>query len=366
MLLILPATALSAPLWIYYRQMRFGRQRLIQAADPVLAFVVTVALAAGGAGFWSFVFGTLAGTWAVALISMIKAPFPMRLRFSKETLSSYASFSWPLFASGAASLVLAQSSTFTTNAHLGVAAVGAVALAANLTQFANRVQYLVEAALYPAVCAVKDRVDLLRESFQKSNRLGMIWGMPFGVGLSLFFADLVHFGIGDKWEPAIPLLQVSGLVVAIGQICFNYDAYYRARGDTKPIAIVTWSAAVTFVTIGLPLLLIYDLPGLAAGIGVQAAVATVLRVYYVHKLFHRVGIVRHALAGVGPVIPAAAAVLLMRLLESGDRVLAHALAEAGVFVILTTIAVWIVDGPLIREFGGYLSRRREDPAPASA
>lgn len=47
------------------------------------------------------------------------------------------------------------------------------------------------------------------ESFVKSNRLALMWGAPFGVGLSLF-ADLVDHGIGDEWKPAVGLLQAFG------------------------------------------------------------------------------------------------------------------------------------------------------------
>ena len=32
----------------------------------------------------------------------------------------------------------------------------------------------------------------------KSNRLAMMWGIPFGVGLALFAADLVHHVIGRE------------------------------------------------------------------------------------------------------------------------------------------------------------------------
>ena len=43
---------------------------------------------------------------------------------------------------------------------------------------------------------VRDRTDLLFETFVKSNRLALMWGMPFGVGLALFAADLIDFVIG--------------------------------------------------------------------------------------------------------------------------------------------------------------------------
>jgi hypothetical protein len=42
---LFPAMVLQAPLWVFYRRMDFVQQRLIQAVDPVVGFVVAVALA---------------------------------------------------------------------------------------------------------------------------------------------------------------------------------------------------------------------------------------------------------------------------------------------------------------------------------
>ena len=35
----------------------------------------------------------------------------------------------------------------------------------------------------------------------KSNRLALMWGAPFGLGLALFAEDLVQFAIGERWRP---------------------------------------------------------------------------------------------------------------------------------------------------------------------
>ena len=59
--LALLVSVFQAPLWVYYRRMEFGRQRALQAVDPVVGFVVSVALAIAGAGYWAFVGGLAAG-----------------------------------------------------------------------------------------------------------------------------------------------------------------------------------------------------------------------------------------------------------------------------------------------------------------
>ena len=46
--LALLGSALHTPIWIAYRQMRFVRQRSLEAIDPVVSVVVTIALAVAG------------------------------------------------------------------------------------------------------------------------------------------------------------------------------------------------------------------------------------------------------------------------------------------------------------------------------
>src|SRR2546423_5307014 len=109
-----------------------------------------------------------------------------------------------------------------------LAGAGAIALASTIAIYTDRVDSVVTATLYPAVCAVRDRSELLFESFVKSNRLALMWGVPFGVAVALFASDLVHFGIGERWRPAVVVFQAAGLVSAGGHLRFNLDAFFPA------------------------------------------------------------------------------------------------------------------------------------------
>jgi PST family polysaccharide transporter len=341
--------------------MNFARQRTLQAIDPVVSFIVAVGLAIAGAGYWSFVIGLMAGSYASAVVSVAMSPYRLRFRYRKDSLRRYTSFSWPLLVAGASGLVIAQTSTLLGEKEIGLAGVGALALASNLSQFANRVDQIVSGTMYPAICAVQDRVDLLYESFVKSNRLALMWAVPFGVGLALFSPDLVQFGIGEKWHDAVPILQAFGLAAAIAHLGFNWDAYFRARGETRPIGLAAFLAMVAFLVTAIPLLYEYGLKGFVVGIVFQSLVHLCCRLWYLRRLFGSFDVARHAARAIGPSIPAAAAVGLMRLVETGHRSAGVAVAEIAVYLVVTFAATLTMEGPLIREIGGYL-RRRAAPA----
>ena len=354
MALLLPGLALQAPQWVLYRRMDFVGQRLLQSVDPIVGFVVAIGLAIAGAGYWALVAGILAGTWASAITAVIACPYPLRFRFDRVTARDYLSFSWPLLLVGGSGLLVAQVSIIVGTDALGLAGAGAITLSAAVVQFTDRVDQIVTGTLYPAICAVADRTAVLHESFVKSNRLALIWAMPFGLGLTLFAPDLVHHVLGHRWDLAILLIQAFGAIAAFNHIGFNWDAYYRARGETRPIAVVAVTVSLVFVAIAIPLMYADGLRGLAIAMGIQAVVGLVLRAYYLRRLFAGFGLARHAVRAMAPSVPAVAAVLIARQLESGPRSSTVAAAEFCGYLALTVLATLVLERRLLREAVGYL------------
>jgi O-antigen/teichoic acid export membrane protein len=357
----LAAGVLQTPLWVFYRRMDFVRQRTLQAVEPVVGFVVTIGLAVAGAGYWSLVIGFVAGALAAGLVAVRHSPYRIALRFERASLREYFGFSWPLFVAAASSLVIAQSSMIVGEHVLGLAGAGIIALAASITSYVNRVDEVVTQTLYPAICAVRDRADLLFESFVKSNRLALMWGVPFGIGLALFASDLVRFGIGERWRPGVGLIQAFGIIAAVNHIGFNWDAFYRARGHTRPIAVWSFLCMVSFVAIAIPLLSSDGLNGLAWGMAAMGAVSLSVRLFYLARLFPALRIAGHMARAVAPTVPAAGAVLALRLVEGSHRTLATALGELALYLAVTVAATWLFERDLLREVAGYLRPARSAP-----
>jgi O-antigen/teichoic acid export membrane protein len=351
---VVAAGVLQTPFWRYYRDMDFFKQRIMTGVQPVVSFVIAITLALLGFGYWSLVLSTLVGTLLAGAIAIKTALYPFKWRYDRGTLKLYSGYSIPIFLAMVSAIGLSYTATIAANAHLGLAAVGVIALSFNIITFAQRVDQLVSGTLYPAICAVQTRIDLLRESFVKSNRLALMWAMPFGCGLTLFGADLIHFVLGNKWDAAISFLEITGLVEAIGHIGFNWDDYLRARAITRPIAISGFASWATFALVGIPLMFPLGLKGLAIGIGAQALTALAIRAYYMTILFEGFQFVSHAMRAMLPTLPAVAVVLLARQFEHGHRTALIALCELVAYGIVTLVATLWFERPLVLEVIGYL------------
>jgi O-antigen/teichoic acid export membrane protein len=290
----------------------------------------------------------------------VASPYRIALRYDRGTIREYVDFSWPLLAASASSLVIAQGSILVGESELGLAAAGAIALAGTITAYAERIDQIITFTLYPAICAVRDRLDLLFETFVKSNRLALMWSLPFGVGLALFAPDLVEFGIGEQWRPAVFLLQVFGLNTALYQVGFNWNAFFQARGETRPMAIVAFLTMVAFGAAVVPLTVTDGLDGFAIGMAIMTVVNFAARAFFLTRLFPAFQMATHAARAAAPTVPAVAAVLLLRALGDLDRTLGLALGELAVFVGVTVAATAYFERALLRELLGYL---RQAPAP---
>jgi O-antigen/teichoic acid export membrane protein len=362
------AFALQAPTWIFFRRMDFVRQRLLQATIPVVTFVVTVPLAAAGVGVWSLVIGPLVGNVAGIVAANRVSPYRLRLRFDRVARARYLRFSWPILVNALALLVVAQGQVLAFDLHFGLAAAGYVTLAATLTRYADRADMVVANTIYPAICAVRGQVATLQELFVKSNRLTMMWAIPFCAGFVLFAPDLVEFVLGDEWRPAVLLLQGLAAAAAIQQIGWNWFSFYRADGNPRPQAVESVVLVATFLGLALPGLLVWGSAGFVWGRIAGAVGTLVVRRAYVRRLLPQIELVALGLRGLAPVVAGGLAAGALRLaLWGGPRPAWQAALEVAVFVAVTGLVTWRVERELLREsLGALRSGRLEEPAAVAA
>lgn len=359
LLAALLALPFQTPLWTYYRRMDYLTQRRLQAYDPIVGFVVTIVLAIAGAGYWALVAGVVAGAWAAGIAAVRASPYPLALRLDRAAAREYWTFSGPLFLGGLAAALIAFVPVVVAKHAVGLAAVGAIALAATISNYASRVDDIVTNTLYPAICAVADRRDLLLESFLKSNRLALLWAMPLGAGVALFAGALVDHGLGQKWHGAIYVVQALAVAAALNQVGFNWSAFFRAIGRTGPLAWGAWAMVAGVVGFCVPLVISDGVDGYGTGMVAAVILVVLVRLAFLRSLFPLGAILANVLRGAAPTLPALGAVLAVR--AAGG---AATLAQLALFAVIVVMATYASERALLRELRGYLRRDGAQPAAA--
>jgi polysaccharide transporter, PST family len=349
------AFGLQAPQWVFFRRMDFVRLRTLQSIIPLVTVAVTVPLLLAGVGVWALVIGP-ACAHAVAVVAAVRAsPYPLRLRFDGEATRRYLRFSWPIAVSAAAVLVVQQGQIAVFGLDQGLAAAGWITLAATLTRYVDRADMILAMTVYPAIVRVRGRAEVLEEAFVKSNRLALMWAFPFGAGLALFGADLVHFVLGDEWDGAIVLIGGLAVATAVQQLAYNWFAFYRAHGEPWPQAVEAGAFAGAFAVCAVPGALIWGSWGFVVGRFACTVAALAVRRVYVRRLLPGIRLGSLAVRGAAPVLAATAPVLVLRLaLWGGERSLAQAIVELALWLAGLVLATRWLERGLLGELWGYL------------
>ena len=192
------AFALQSPLWVFFRRMDYGRQRLA-AGDPAARRVRGHRPAGGGhrprgvePGHRPG--GRLRGRRRRRAGGVARTGW--RLRYDRQVAARYLRFSAPILVTVVSAMVIAQGQILAIKLHDGLAAAGFITLAVTLTRYIDRADQIVTATIYPAICAIQGQRRALEELYVKSNRATLMWVLPYAVGIVLFAPDLVHFVLG--------------------------------------------------------------------------------------------------------------------------------------------------------------------------
>ena len=359
------AFALQAPQWVFFRRMDYLRLRGLQALVPLVTAAVAVPLLLGGVGVWALVVGPMCGNAAAIGAGLRLAPYRLRPRFERAAARRYLRFSWPVLATSLATLAVAQGQVAVFGlSDDGLAAAGWITLAATLARYADRADQIVATTIYPAIVRVRDRVDVLEELFAKTNRLTLMWALPFGVGLALFGADLIAFVLGDEWRPAAVLVGGLAIASAVQQLGYNWFAFYRARGDSRPQAVESAVLFASFAALAVPGALLAGSWGFVAGRLACAGCVLAVRRVYVRRLLPSVRLAGLAARAAVPVVAATAPVLAVRLaLWGGERRPEQALLELVLWLAGLALAVRRFEGGLLGELWAYLRPGTEARAP---
>jgi O-antigen/teichoic acid export membrane protein len=352
------AFALQAPQWIFFRRMDYLRLRVLQAIVPLGTVAVTTPLLLAGVGVWALVIGPACGNAMAVAAALRESPYRLRLRPDREAARRYLRFSWPIFVSAAAALLVAQAQLAVFGLDEGLAAAGWITLAATLTRYVDRADQILATTVYPAIVRVRDRPAVLEETFAKSNRLALMWAFPFGAALALFGADLVDRVLGDEWDGAVVLLGGLAIATAVQQLGYNWFSFYRARGEPWPQAVEAGAFAGSFAAFAVPGALLGGSWWFVAGRFACTLAALAVRRAYVRRLLPGIRLRALAWRGAAPVLIATAPVLALRLaLWGGDRPAAQAVAELALWLALLALATRRLERGLLAELAGYLRAR---------
>jgi PST family polysaccharide transporter len=354
---------LRLPLSLFYREMRYFEQRLLLFTGRLVGFVLSVSLAAAGAGAWALVAGGAGALLASSVPAWYLSPLRPRWRFRPGSLPSLVTFSGPIWGARVVMIGVQQGAILAISAFLSVRDVGHFKFAEQVAALVLSVDVVLAVTIFPALCRT-DRVGSLGAAFSKPSRVSMMWACGAATLMILFAPDVIRFALTPDWEGAVLFLRAHGVAALFGAIAYSWDAAFKARGRTLPILWMAVLLGVSFVAVFLPLVALAGREGAAIGTVLITIVVLLARHRYLASLEDGISVIDIARRAFTAAAFAAGAAVAAGRLMPGDGLVDFAVRFC-LFGIVYTAILWRLEAALIRELLDLI-RARIGARPAAA
>lgn len=333
MALAMPLTALSTvPMAQIRADLNFRFLATYTMFEYLLLQGLTVALALLGFGVFSFAIPVPLAAGLRALVFWIVAKprlGPIRLRQLKMMgANSAAVFGTKILTAG-----VGQGDRFVLGLWASKSVVGSYFFAFRLA--VQPIQMLagnLTNVLFPVLSQLRDDPVRQRVAALNASRILAFAVMPYSFIQAAVAQPLLTFVFGEKWQAAIPLVQILSIGLAFDAVSWVAGALLQARGEFR--------RSLVYSAYFFPVFFAMVAAGAywGAGVGVASAVTIFYGMFapiYSYWIFHRIGIsLREVLSiYVAPVtlaaISAGLAMLVGRLMPSGDLAKGICIAAAG-------------------------------------
>ena len=214
----------------------FWQVFVLQVANNLVAAIVSVGWALVYDDYWALVLGTVSGQITSTGLSYVLLPF--RPRLSLKHLRDIFSFSMWLTLGQAVTSLNFRLDQLLIGGFLGRAALGYYSVGTNLAASPSRESVLpLTQTLYPAFSMVSDDVERLRRAYQRAQSVVTAIALPAGIGFVLIADPFVRLAMGDKWAPAIIVIQMIGSIYA----------FVTLGSLSTPLAMATGATRLLFI-----------------------------------------------------------------------------------------------------------------------
>lgn len=278
------------------RQMRFGRRFIPGLVQSVVKGVVSIGLAVIHVGYWSLIWGQLAGIAAFTLANWTLLPLLPALRIRWASARRLLSYGMQMTLIDLLGTLIGNADYVIIGRTLGSGPLGLYTLAFTIPQMLTiSLSVAVSQVVFPAYAAIQNDYSALRQGYLTVLRYSSLILMPIGLGFCAVAWSFMHTLYRPEWWPATPAMQALALFATLNAIGWHAGDVYKAIG--KPD--IQWKLSIVQALVLVPALIEgAHLNGFVGVALAQIAVVipySLLRFWLVHRIL---GVKYTAIAGV--------------------------------------------------------------------
>jgi O-antigen/teichoic acid export membrane protein len=242
------------------RDLIFWQEFVLNVAQKFTGFVAAVLIAMIYQSYWALVIGTLVSQATNVATSYLVLPFRPRITF--RHMREFFSFSAWLAASQITNTLNWRFDILLIGKMLGGTSLGYYTFGSNLARMPTREATApLTQTIYPSFASIRNDPKRLAAAYQRVQALVSAIALPAGVGVALIADPLVRLTLGEKWAPAIFIIQTLASIYAFQTLGSLVQPLGMAKGETRVLFIRDTQMLVLRVPIIFIGLVTYGLHG---------------------------------------------------------------------------------------------------------
>jgi len=215
------------------RRLMFRKAAWSLIASASLYLVVSLVLAVAGAGAWSIVIGTTAGSLASVALTWVWSGWRPRLRFDWPAIRSVSGFSLNLTGTSLFNYATQNLDRVLIAWNLGTGPLGLYTLGTRILRAPIiTITHTVNQVQLPMMARVQDDLAAQRRMFLQASAVAALVVFPAMLGLTVLAEPIIDFGLPPRWQGATDLIMVMAPLGMLRTLWGLVSPIYVANGRT--------------------------------------------------------------------------------------------------------------------------------------
>jgi lipopolysaccharide exporter len=337
----------------FQRDLTFGKQVQLLILPRIASIIVTMVCAVVWQSYWALVAGTITNRALRTMLTYVVHPYrPSITLRAWRRLIGFSFWSWAL---SMTALLQTRSDTIILGGYLSPTAVGLYSVGGEVGSLATtELMEPIGRSLYAGFASARRVGDGIGSAYVRAISLVVLLTLPTSAGIALVARPLMHLVFGQRWDAAVPLVQLFALVGMLRVSGAVSGALLTVEGRVKSAFRIELTSTVLRIFVLLVLVPQFGLLGAAYGVAATGLIEEViyLIVTFRHTKLHArdlaLGVWRPALATCVMTLVLLAAGLHRPLVDAGVIWSSLLLVATGLIGALvygaTLLLAWVAAG----------------------
>jgi len=195
------------------RDMQFRAVEIRVMIGLGVGAVAGIAAAVNGLGAWAIIAQQVSTALVTTVLLIVRSPWRAKFSFSRRALRDMSGFSGFVLGHRLLYYVHRNADNLLIGRFLGAASLGVYGLAYNVMLIPfSRIAGPVQQVMFPAFARLQDQPQRIAELWVRATRIVGAISIPALCGLVVVAPDFVPIVFGQKWDAAVPIIQVLAWV----------------------------------------------------------------------------------------------------------------------------------------------------------